>query len=131
LSSFNNILYLGWCLFIKLFSFLPYYAFFRKAIYKFVIRKSDYVYVDGIMKDTYLNIVAEDLSFQLSFIKVPTVIIWGDKDEYTPIEDAYFIEKHVKNSKLIIIPGADHLLHKKQPEILVEDILKNKVFHLK
>ena len=40
--------------FIKLFYFLPYYSFFRKAVYKFIIRKSDYLYVGGIMKETYL-----------------------------------------------------------------------------
>jgi pimeloyl-ACP methyl ester carboxylesterase len=110
---------------VKIFSFLPYYGLFRKAIYKFIIRKSDYVYVEGIMKETYLNIISEDLSFKLAFIKVPTVIIWGDKDEYTLPEDAYFIEKQIKNSKLIMIPGVGHDLNRKQPEILVEKVLNN------
>ncbi|MCX6718388.1 MAG: alpha/beta hydrolase [Candidatus Staskawiczbacteria bacterium] len=111
--------------FIKIFSFLPYYSFFRKAVYKFIIRKSDYVYVEGIMKETYLNVISEDLSFKLPFVKVPTVIIWGDKDELTPLEDAHFIEKQIKNSKLIIIPGAGHDLNRKLPEIVVEKILEN------
>ncbi len=108
---------------VKLFYFLPFYSFFRKAVYKFIIRKSDYVYVEGIMKETYLNIVAEDLSFHLSFIKVPTVIIWGGKDDSTPIEDAHFINERIKNSKLIILPGAGHDLNRKQPAILAEKVL--------
>lgn len=111
--------------FFKLFYFLPYYAFMRKAVYKFIIRKSDYVYVEGIMKATYLNVVAEDLSFHLPFIKVPTIIIWGDKDEYTPIQDGYFIEKQIRKSKIIVIPGAGHDLNRKQPEILAEKVLEN------
>lgn len=110
---------------VKLFHFLPYYGFFRKAVYKFIIRKSDYVYVEGIMKETYLNVVAEDLSFHLPFIKVPTIIIWGDKDEFTPLEDAYFINKRIKNSKLVVIPGAGHDINRKQPEILAEKVLEN------
>ena len=110
---------------VKLFYFLPYYGFFRKAFYKFIIRKSDYVYVDGIMKETYLNVVGEDLSFHLPFIKVPTVIIWGDKDESTPIEDARLINAKIKNSKLVIIPGAGHKLNKDQPEVLAEKVLEN------
>ena len=109
----------------KIFYFIPYYAFFRKAVYKFIIRKSDYVYVEGIMKATYLNVVAEDLSFHLPFIKVPTVIIWGDKDEFTPIQEGYFIEKQIKKSKIIVIPGAGHDLNRKQPEILAEKVLEN------
>jgi pimeloyl-ACP methyl ester carboxylesterase len=108
---------------IKIFYFVPYYAFFRKAIYKFIIRKSDYVYVEGIMKSTYLNVISEDLSFHLPFIKVPTIIIWGDKDEYTPIQEGYFIEKQIRKSKIIVIPGAGHDLNRKQPEILAEKVL--------
>ena len=114
---------------IKIFYFIPYYSFFRKAVYKFIIRKSDYVYVEGLLKETYLNVVTEDLSFHLPFIKVPTVVIWGDKDELTPLEDAYFINKQIKNSKLVIISGAGHDLNRKQdPEgtpILSEKVLEN------
>lgn len=111
--------------FIKLFYFLPYYSFFRKIVYKFIIRKSDYVYTEGIMKQTYLNVIADDVSFNLPFIKIPTVIIWGDKDQSVPVGDAHFANEKIKNSKLIIIPGADHLLHKQLPELLAEKILEN------
>jgi len=111
--------------FVRLFYFLPYYGLFRKAVYKFIIKKSDYVYVEGIMKQTYLNVVAEDVSFQLPFIKVPTIIIWGDKDTDTPIENGRFINEKIKNSKLVIISGAGHGLNIKQPEILAEKVLKN------
>lgn len=110
---------------IKLFYFLPGYTFFRKAVYKFVIRKSDYIYTEGIMKDTYLNVVSDDTSFNLPFIKVPTIIIWGDKDESTPVEGARFANEKIKNSKLVIISGADHLMHKKIPEILAQKVLEN------
>ena len=110
---------------VKLFYFLPYYYYFRKAVYKFIIKKSDYVYTEGIMKETYLNVVGEDIYHYLSYIKITTVIIWGDKDQSVPVEDAYLINEKIKNSKLVIIPDADHLMHKKIPEILAEKILEN------
>ena len=111
---------------VKLFYFLPYYGLFRKAVYKFIIRKSDYIYAEGIMKETYLNVVAEDLSFFLPFIKVPTIIIWGDKDEMTSIDNAHIINDKIKNSKLFIIPGAKHDLGRYQnPDILSGKILEN------
>jgi len=110
---------------VKIFSFLPYYELFRKAVYKFIIRKSDYVYTEGIAKETYLNVIADDISFNLPFIKVPTIIIWGDKDESTPIENARFVNEKIKNSKLLVVEGADHLMHKKMPEVLAEKILQN------
>ncbi len=110
---------------VKIFSFVPGYNFLRKAFYKFIIRKSDYPYVEGNLKETYKNVIAEDLSQFTGFIKVPTVIIWGDKDTYTPVEDAQFMNQKIKNSKLIIIPGAGHILNRDCPEILAEKILAN------
>jgi len=112
--------------FVKLFSFLPYYWLFRKAVYKYIIRKSDYSYVEGIMKQTYLNIVSEDPSFQLPFIKVATIIIWGEKDELTPIKHAYIVKEKIKNSKLIVVPGVMHDMDRhKNPQLLAEKILQN------
>lgn len=110
---------------VRIFYFLPYYSFFRKAVYKFIIGKSDYVYVQGMIRETYLNVVSEDLSFHLPFIRVPAVIIWGEKDYITPLEDAYFINKQIKNSRLVIIPDLSHDLNMKAPEILAEKILEN------
>ena len=110
---------------VKLFAFLPFYSLIRKAFYKFMIRKSDYVYTKGIMRETYLKVISEDLSWHLSFIKVPTVIIWGDKDESTPVENAYFINQKISDSKLIIIPDAGHDLNRKMPEALVKEVLDN------
>ncbi len=111
---------------VKVFSFVPGYALFRKAFYKFIIRKSDYAYVSGVMKETYLKIIAEDLSQKLLFIKVPTVIIWGDRDDLTLVEDAHIINKKIDGSKLFVFPGVGHNLDRHEhPEILTEKILES------
>ncbi len=70
------------------------------------------------MKEIYLKIISEDLSEYLSKIKIPTVIIWGNKDNVTPIKDAYFINSRIKNSKLEIFPGIGHNFHSEAPEKL-------------
>ncbi len=110
---------------VKLFSFLPYYDLFRRGVYKYILRRSDYVYVSGVMKETYLKVISDDLSQKLGFIKVPTVIIWGDKDVSTPIGDAHFINQKISHSKLLVIPGADHALQIKVPEALAGHLLEN------
>ena len=114
-------------IFKRLFSFLPFYSLIRKAFYKFIVKNPDYLSVEGevILKETYLKIISEDLSESLSSIEVPTVIIWGDKDDTTPVKDAYFINEKINNSKLIIIPGGTHRLRKEMPEVLVQKILEN------
>ena len=110
---------------IKVFSFLPYYAVFRKAFYKFVIRKSDYPYASGVMKETLLKIISDDLSHKVGFLKIPTVLIWGDKDTSTPMEQGEFIHKKIPYSKLITISGANHALEIEVPAILAQKILEN------
>jgi pimeloyl-ACP methyl ester carboxylesterase len=109
----------------KIFSFLPFYSLLRRAFYKFIIQKSDYLSTQGVLRDIYLKIIKEDLSKFLPFLKVPTIIIWGKKDEVVPIKDGYFMNKKIKNSKLIIIPKGDHDLEQKMPKLLTEKILEN------
>ena len=109
----------------KIFAFLPFYPLAKKAFYKWVVGASDYNRVQGVMKQTFLKAINEDLSQKLLFIKVPAVIIWGDKDDTTLVEDAYYINKKVENSKLIIIKGGDHDLEQKMPEILAETLIEN------
>ncbi len=110
---------------VKIFYFFPFYEVFRKYFYKFVLRRSDYFYVSGIMKEIYLKVIADDLSQKLTSIKVPTTIIWGDKDDLTPIEHAHITHEKIRDSKLIIIPGAGHNLHSVNTEIIAEKILEN------
>ncbi len=110
---------------VKMLSFLPFYDLFRKTFYKFVLRRSDYPHVSGVMKETYVKVISEDLSQKLFFIKAPTTIIWGDKDNLTPIHQAYFINKKIENSNLVIIEGAVHGLQIKQPEVLAQKIVEN------
>jgi len=111
--------------FFNIFSFLPFYSLARKVFYKFIVKKSDYPYLAGAMKETYLNIINEDLSGLLFQVTVPTVIIWGEKDDLVSLKEGQFINQHIKNSKLLIIPGANHYLERKAPEILVQEILNS------
>jgi len=102
----------------KIFSFVP---MIKKAFYKFIV-KSDYPATKGFMRKTYLNIIREDLTPIFEHIKVPTTIIWGEKDNVTPLKQAELIKSKIKNSKLIIIPQGTHDLERQMPEELVKNI---------
>ena len=108
--------------FVKKLSFLPFFNFFRKAFYRFII-KSDYPQTHGAMIDIYLNIIKQDISKDFSKIAVPTIIIWGKKDKTTPLKDAYYIKEQIKGAKLEILPDIGHSPHRKNPELLVKKIL--------
>ncbi len=109
----------------KLFSWLPGYQLFRKAFYKFILKKSDYLYQKGVMRESYLKVISDDLSFYVSSLKVPTIIIWGDKDVSTSVEEARLIHEKIFHSKLIVIPGAGHSLELEVPETLTQKIVEN------
>jgi len=108
----------------KIFSFGPFYCQSRKIFYKFFIGKSDYPYAKGIMKETYLKIIKEDLSGLLEKIQIPTLIIWGEKDDIKNIKEAYLINEKIKNSELKTIPEVGHSPHLEVPEILTKIILE-------
>ncbi len=105
---------------LKIFSFLPGYQSIKKGFYKFIIRKSDYLNTEGVMKDIYLKIIKEDLSDILSQVQVPTIIIWGGQDDVTKIKEARLINEKIKGSRLKVIPNAGHDLNVKTPEELSE-----------
>lgn len=108
----------------RIFSFLPFYNLTRRAFYKYVI-KSDYILEEGVMKETYLNIIREDLFNDLSLILASTVLIWGEKDAVTTLKEAYIINRQIKYSKLEIIKGGGHDLEKSDPRSLSQKILEN------
>ena len=68
----------------------------------------EYKVLSKTMKQTYINVVNEDLTYCLRDIKCDTLIIWGKNDKDTPLYMAKKIKKHVKKSNLVIIEDAGH-----------------------
>jgi len=89
----------------------------KHAMYM-AIRRSDYVRTQGIMRDVFKKVITQDLTAKFSKISIPTLIIWGDKDELTPVQDAYLMDELIPNSKLEIIEGGKHALNFQMPEKL-------------
>ena len=120
---FYYISYLG----KKVFS-LPGFKIFHplaeKLIYKLAGTK-DYYVADGMMKETMKKIGKEEpLEMILEKIKIPTLILWGKKDDVLPVKDAYYIKEKIKGSELKIIPKARHSPHREAPEELAEIIVQ-------
>lgn len=104
-------------------SFLPFFGFFRKVFYRFIVRRSDYLNANGALKETFKKIIDEDLTLLLPRIKTPTLIAWGENDESTPMSDAYLMRDGIKNSKLEVIKDAGHTPYIESPGELADIIL--------
>lgn len=68
----------------------------------------DYNAASEVMRKTLVRVVEEDLTHLLSHITNQTLLIWGTRDDATPISDAYKMNKLIINSKLVEIQGAGH-----------------------
>ncbi len=54
----------------------------------------------------------------ISTITKPTLIIWGDKDNLIPVENAYLFEKNIKGSKLVVLKNIGHVPMEECPQQL-------------
>jgi pimeloyl-ACP methyl ester carboxylesterase len=117
-------------LFLKI-PFLNVFApFLKKIFYRFFVGQTDYLKLEGVMKETFKKVVAEDLSRFFESIKIPCLILWGKEDKITPLSDAYWLHKKIKGSFLEIIERAGHNPHKIFPELISQKIT-NFIFSLK
>ncbi len=94
----------------------------KKALYKVI--NSDYNESSGIQKEIFKKIISEDQTHLLPSIKLPTLVIFGDKDTYVDPEDGRKIAAMIPDAKLRIVEGGKHGLHIQQPEKLLEIILE-------
>jgi pimeloyl-ACP methyl ester carboxylesterase len=57
-------------------------------------------------------------------IAAPTLILWGDRDAFVPRADQQLLERAIRNSRLVVYPGAGHSPHWEAPEQFVTDLLE-------
>lgn len=69
---------------------------------------SDYKALSKVMKQTFINVVNEDLKSCYKQISCPVLLMWGEKDKDTPLYMAKKIKRCVKGSELIVIKDAGH-----------------------
>lgn len=69
---------------------------------------ADYKNASPIMRDTMVRLINEDLRSYLCNISSPTLLIWGEDDKDTPIENAYIMEKMIPDAGLVKFAGCSH-----------------------
>ncbi|WP_240378039.1 alpha/beta fold hydrolase [Bacillus piscicola] len=69
---------------------------------------ADYKNVSGIMQQTMVKVVNEDLQHHLPHIKAPVLLVWGEQDEATPVADGKLMEKLIPDAGLVVLENAGH-----------------------
>lgn len=68
----------------------------------------DYKNTTGVMRKTIVNVLKDNIDNLLQLIKIPTLIVWGDKDLDTPLYMANRLKKNIEDSGLIVLKNAGH-----------------------
>jgi pimeloyl-ACP methyl ester carboxylesterase len=63
-----------------------------------------------------------DFAAELARIRTPTLIIWGDRDVRYPRSEQEAIAAAIPDSRLVVYPGAGHLLHVEEPDRVASDL---------
>ena len=78
------------------------------------------------MQETFKRIVRDDVRADAAYISTPTLLVYGDRDEQTPLSIAQQLEQAIEGSRLQVIPHAGHFLYVDAPKEtlqLVQDFL--------
>lgn len=88
-----------------------------------IIKEEDYLKA-GKLKESFKIIVEEDLKPILPSISVPTLIVWGEKDTFTPLSHGKLFHQLIPYSKLVVIPHVGHFSYLENPEMFNEEVEK-------
>jgi pimeloyl-ACP methyl ester carboxylesterase len=104
----------------RILSSKPLKLLFPGALEKFkkTSGSEDYRNATPVMRDTLVRLVNEDLRHLLPNIKQPTLLIWGENDDSTPLSDGKAMEKLLPDGGLVVVKGAGHYCYLEQPSFV-------------
>lgn len=79
------------------------------------VASRDYLEASGAMRGTFRAVVAEDLTDRLPRISAPTLLVWGERDEDTPLWMAHRMEELIPDAGLVVLDGAGHYSYADAP----------------
>jgi pimeloyl-ACP methyl ester carboxylesterase len=75
---------------------------------------SDYRNTEGVLRQSFVKIVNQDLRRTLAFIKVPTLLVWGELDDATPLWMGKLMAKEIKDAGLVVFEKEGHFAYHNQ-----------------
>lgn len=76
--------------------------------YQNKIGSTDYQNATGVMRQTFVKVVNDDVKDLLPEVKTETLLVFGEKDEATPIQKGKMMERLMPNAALAIFENDDH-----------------------
>ncbi|MBU9713788.1 alpha/beta fold hydrolase [Evansella tamaricis] len=75
------------------------------------VGSTDYKNASGVMQQTMVKVVNEDLQHLMPKISVPTLLIFGENDTATPVSDGKIMERLIPDAGLVVLKNAGHFAY--------------------
>ena len=86
-----------------------------RALFERRFGSDDYRAASGPLRGTLVRLVNEDARHLLPAVKAPTLLIWGELDDATPLVDGQLMERLIPDAGLVVFPGAGHFSYADDP----------------
>lgn len=87
-----------------------------RQIYSRRFGSDDYQNASPVMRQTLVKVLSQDLLEHARRVAAPTILIWGDADQDTPLWMGRKLEAAIPDAALIIHQGAGHYAYLDFPE---------------
>ncbi len=91
--------------------------------YYYFVGAREYFRAEGSMRETFKNVVRQDLAESMESVHVPTLLLWGENDIITPVWIAQKMKTRIPGATLTVIPDVDHGVPYKEPQKFVQAFL--------
>ncbi|HEV2339582.1 MAG TPA: alpha/beta hydrolase [Patescibacteria group bacterium] len=90
-----------------------------------LVGEHDYLNAPSLsVRQTLRNLIAIDCTPYLTRLRIPTLIIWGEKDTITPLRDGELMKSLIQQSKLVIVKNSRHAPYHTHTQEVVDVIVK-------
>jgi pimeloyl-ACP methyl ester carboxylesterase len=79
------------------------------------VGSTDYLNASEAMRGTFRRLIAMDLSDRLPSVRATTLLVWGEKDDDTPLWMAHRMEELIPDAGLAVFEGAGHYSYADEP----------------
>ena len=82
----------------------------------------DYKILSDGMKKVFVSVVNRHLDEEFKNIKCDTLLLWGDRDNQTPLYQAKRLKRYIKKSELRVMKGCGHFAFLEDTRMFVSQL---------
>ncbi len=80
------------------------------------------LFVAEHLQDTFKRVVTDDVQADARQLKLPTLLVYGTNDTFTPPSYGEIFKNCIPSSKLLMVPEAGHFVHIDQPDVVIRTV---------